>query len=120
MLTSSLCACCCLLQVLREAGIPCEMVFKIHEGRPNPMDLMKNGEVSLMMLTSSGDENDLRDGKDLRRQALSLSIPTVTTIAGCKATAAALKSMRAAPLVQVPIQDYFPDYYDDSIELVLQ
>lgn len=29
------------LQVLRAAGVPCEMVYKIHEGRPNPMDLMK-------------------------------------------------------------------------------
>ncbi len=74
----------------------------------------------MMMLTSSGDETDLRDGKELRRLALREGIPTITTIAGCKATAAALSSMKAAPLVQVPIQDYFPDYYDDSIELVLK
>ena len=28
-------------KVLREAGVPCEIVLKIHEGRPNPMDVMK-------------------------------------------------------------------------------
>mmetsp|Transcript_22911 Transcript_22911/g.50216 ORF Transcript_22911/g.50216 Transcript_22911/m.50216 type:complete len:1179 (-) Transcript_22911:261-3797(-) len=106
-------------KALREAGVPCEQVFKIHEGRPNPTDLMKNGEISLIMLTSTGDENDLRDGKDLRRLALGLGIPTVTTMAGCKATTAALRAMRSGPLVQVPIQDYFPNYYDDSIELII-
>jgi carbamoyl-phosphate synthase large subunit len=94
-------------KVLREAGIPCELVLKIHEGRPNPIDLMKNGEISLMMLTSTGDEVDLSDGKELRRLALGLDIPTVTTLAGCMATVAALRAMRSGTLIQVPIQDYF-------------
>lgn len=105
---------------LRDAGIPCEVVFKIHEGRPNPVDLIKNGEISLIMLTSSGDELDQKDGKELRRLALSLEIPTVTTFAGCKATAAALRAIRAGPLVQTPIQDYFPGYKDDSMDIILQ
>ncbi|GLI71204.1 hypothetical protein VaNZ11_016323 [Volvox africanus] len=105
---------------LRAAGVPCEQVFKIQEGRPNPADLMKNGEVSLVMMTSSGDQADLRDGKELRRLALSLSIPTVTTVAGARATAAALRAMRAGPLVQIPLQDFFPNYYDDSLELMLK
>ena len=81
---------------------------------------LRNGEIVLMMLTSAGDEYDLRDGKELRRLALGLGIPTVTTVAGCRATAMALQAMRKGPLIQVPIQDYFPDYYDDSIELVMQ
>ncbi|KAJ9522284.1 hypothetical protein QJQ45_008119 [Haematococcus lacustris] len=97
-------------KALRAAGIPCELVYKIHEGRPNPMDLMKNGEISLIMLTSTGDEVDMIDGKELRRLALGLDIPTVTTLAGCSATAAALRAMRAGPLVQVPIQDYFREW----------
>ncbi len=50
--------------------MPCEQVFKIQEGRPNPADLMKNGEITLVMMTSGGDEADLRDGKELRRLAL--------------------------------------------------
>ena len=54
-----------------------------------------------MMLTSAGDEYDLRDGKELRRLALGLGIPTVTTVAGCKATTMALQAMRKGPLVQV-------------------
>lgn len=52
----------------------CESIFKISEGRPNPSDYLKNGEVTMMMITSSGDEPDLRDGKDLRRLALTLQV----------------------------------------------
>eukprot|EP00798_Chlamydomonas_sp_ICE-L_P004406 gene4406-14531_t len=107
-------------KALRAAGIPCESVLKIHEGRPNPMDMIKNAEIAMIMLTSTGDEVDRTDGKDLRRLALSEGIPTVTTIAGAKATVAALTAMREGPLIQTAIQDYFPDYYDDSIKLIMQ
>lgn len=41
---------------------------------PNPADLIKNGEITMMMITSGGDEADLRDGKDLRRLALSMQV----------------------------------------------
>jgi carbamoyl-phosphate synthase large subunit len=43
----------------------------------------------------------------------------VTTIAGAKSTALALKAMRAGPLEQVPLQQYFPDYRDDSNYLMV-
>lgn len=46
-------------------------------------------------------------------------VPIVTTIAGAKATALALKAMRAGPLQQVPLQDYFPDYKDESNYLMV-
>jgi len=93
---------------LRSAGVPCSDVLKIQEGRPNAADLMRNGDVALMLITSTGDEPDVRDGRDLRRLALSLKIPIVTTLAGARATVAALAGMRDGPLTQVPIQDYFP------------
>jgi carbamoyl-phosphate synthase large subunit len=56
------------------AGIKCESIFKISEGRPNPSDYLKNGDITMMMITSGGDEPDLRDGKDLRRLALTLQV----------------------------------------------
>jgi carbamoyl-phosphate synthase large subunit len=88
--------------------VPCGTVLKIQEGRPNAADLMRNGDIALMLITSTGDEPDVRDGRDLRRLALALKVPAVTTLAGAKATAQALAGMRAGPLQQVPIQDYFP------------
>ena len=69
---------------LRSAGVPCSDVLKIQEGRPNAADLMRNGDVALMLITSTGDEPDVRDGRDLRRLALSLKIPIVTTLAGAR------------------------------------
>lgn len=48
-----------------------------------------------------------------------LQVPIVTTIAGAKATALALKAIRAGPLQQVPLQEYFPDYKDDSNYLMV-
>jgi len=101
------------------AGVNCESVFKISEGRPNPADLLRNGDVTMMMITSTGDEPDLRDGKDLRRLALGMQVPMVTTIAGARATAEALKAMAAGPLKQVALQEYFPDYKDDSNYLMI-
>ena len=41
----------------------------------------------MMMITSTGDESDVRDGKNLRRLALGLKVPIVTTVAGARATA---------------------------------
>ena len=104
---------------LEANGVPCEKVFKISEGRPNPADLIKNGEVVMMMITSGGDEADLRDGKDLRRLALSMQIPIVTTIAGAKATAKALGAVKEGRLDQVPLQDFHPEYRDASNYLMI-
>ena len=59
---------------LEAAGVPCEVVLKIQEGRPNAADLMKNGDMAMMFITSKGDEPDVRDGRDLRRLALGLKV----------------------------------------------
>ena len=71
---------------LKEGGVEAEVVLKIQECRPNATDLMKNGEIAMMFITSTGDEPDVRDGKNLRRAALALKIPVITTVAGAKAT----------------------------------
>lgn len=59
---------------LRAGGVECSDVLKIQEGRPNAADLMRNGEIDMMFITSTGDEPDVKDGKDLRRLALSLKV----------------------------------------------
>jgi len=105
---------------LKAAGVACEQVFKISEGRPNPADLMKNKEVTLVMMTSGGDDADLRDGRDLRRLALGLNIPIVTTLAGARATGLALAALKKGPLQMIPLQEYFSVNNDDSLYLMLQ
>jgi carbamoyl-phosphate synthase large subunit len=68
---------------------------------------MVNGEIKMMIVTSKGDEPDVRDGKDLRRQALAASVPLITTVSGGAATVGALNALRQATIEQVALQDYF-------------
>lgn len=92
---------------LGAAGISTEVLFKINEGRPNTADALLNGQIKMMIVTSTGDEPDVRDGKDLRRSALALSVPLITTVSGAAATAGALRALAGGDIEQVPLQDYF-------------
>ena len=50
-------------------------MLKIHEGRPNVGDLLRNRDIALLVVSSNGDAMDLADGRDIRRLALSLKVP---------------------------------------------
>ena len=92
-------------KVLREAGLKVDLILKLHEGRPNILDQIKNEEVQLMINTPSGEEAQA-DGKLLRRSALTYKVPMITTIAGAKATAAAIRSLQSQPMGVKALQDY--------------
>jgi carbamoyl-phosphate synthase large subunit len=70
--------------------------------------MLRNGTVSLLVISSSGDELDLADGRDLRRLAVTLKAPLVTTIAGAKATAEALAGMQKNKLEMKALQECVP------------
>mmetsp|Transcript_135 Transcript_135/g.490 ORF Transcript_135/g.490 Transcript_135/m.490 type:complete len:1175 (-) Transcript_135:238-3762(-) len=97
-------------KVLRAGGVECKDIFKIQEGRPNAYDSLLNGNIQMIYLTSSGDEADERDGKELRRLALGLKVPCITTVPACRATTAGLRSIKAGNMEQLALQDFFPDY----------
>jgi carbamoyl-phosphate synthase large subunit len=92
-------------KVLEEHGLVVESVLKLHEGRPHVLDIIKNGQIQLIINTPSGEEAQA-DGKLIRRTALVYKIGMVTTIAGAKATAAAIKSLQSQPLEVKALQDY--------------
>ncbi|XP_009758475.2 carbamoyl phosphate synthase arginine-specific large chain, chloroplastic-like [Nicotiana sylvestris] len=94
-------------RVLELEGMPVERVLKMHEGRPHPADLIANGQIQLMVITSSGDALDQIDGRKLRRMALAYKIPVITTIAGALATADAIKSLKCNKIKMTALQDYF-------------
>eukprot|EP00983_Pelagomonas_calceolata_P082031 1155797-Pelagomonas_calceolata.AAC.1 len=50
-------------KTLSDNGVPCEVVYKIHEGRPNPTDLMRNGDIKMILMTNSNDDLDRTDGR---------------------------------------------------------
>jgi carbamoyl-phosphate synthase large subunit len=92
-------------QVLQDAGLAVELVFKLHEGRPHVLDGIKNSQIQLILNTPSGEEAQA-DGRLIRRSALTYKVPIVTTIAGAKATAAAIRALQSDPLDVKAIQDY--------------
>lgn len=59
---------------LQKQGVKVDPIFKIHEGRPNIEDALRNGDIAMVLLTPSGDAYDIQDGKNLRRLALGLKV----------------------------------------------
>ncbi|KAF3455051.1 hypothetical protein FNV43_RR05499 [Rhamnella rubrinervis] len=93
--------------VLELAGIPVERVLKLHEGRPHAGDMVSNGQIQLMVITSSGDALDQIDGRQLRRMALAYKVPVITTVAGALATAEAIRSLKSSTVKMIALQDFF-------------
>ena len=91
--------------VLELAKIPVERVLKLHEGRPHAGDMLANGQIQLMVITSSGDALDQIDGMKLRRMGLSYKVPVITTVPGALATAAAIRSLKSSTCKMIALQD---------------
>ncbi|MEH1785405.1 MAG: carbamoyl-phosphate synthase large subunit [Nostoc sp.] len=92
-------------RVLLEQGLNIELVLKLHEGRPHVLDAIKNQKIQLIINTPSGEEAQT-DARLIRRTALAYKIPIITTIAGAKATVAAIRSLQNTTLDVKTIQDY--------------
>jgi carbamoyl-phosphate synthase large subunit len=93
-------------KVLEENGIDgVEVVLKLHEGRPHVIDWIKNKQIQFIINTPSGEESQV-DGRMIRRTALDYKLPIITTIAGAKATVAAIRSLQTQPLEVKALQDY--------------
>ncbi|MCG6936545.1 MAG: carbamoyl-phosphate synthase large subunit [Gammaproteobacteria bacterium] len=76
-------------RALREAGIGFRQVNKVYEGRPHIVDMIKNGDIVLIINTTEGKEA-IRDSYTIRSSALQHKVSYTTTIAGAYATVRAL------------------------------
>ncbi len=90
---------------LRSEGVEVHPVKKVLEGRPNIVDLMKSGEISLVFNTTEGRQS-LEDSFSLRRTALMGKIPYYTTTAGALAAAQAIVAVAEGALEVRPLQSY--------------
>ncbi len=88
---------------LADNGVPCDMVNKVYEGRPDITDMMKNGGVQLVMNTTEGAQA-VDDSKSIRAIALYDKIPYFTTAAGSHAAALAIKAQAEGDLVVKSLQ----------------
>jgi carbamoyl-phosphate synthase large subunit len=100
-------------QVLQANDLIVEQVYKLHEGRPHVLDWIKNQQVQLILNTPSGSEAHV-DGRKIRRAALTYKVPIVTTIAGAKATAAAIRALQSEPMDVKALQDYHASFDERS------
>ncbi|WP_109313245.1 MULTISPECIES: carbamoyl-phosphate synthase large subunit [Ruegeria] len=76
---------------LAEQGVACEIVNKVYEGRPDVVDMLKDGQVQLLMNTTEGAQA-VEDSKAIRSIALYDKIPYYTTAAASHAAALAIKA----------------------------
>ena len=85
---------------LREVGLECEDVFKVNEGRPNIADLIRQGDIALIINTPLGKTSHY-DEKAIRKAALQFNVPCVTTITGAEALVEAISTRKAQDSVTV-------------------
>ncbi len=77
---------------LQAAGLPAEAVFKVNEGRPNIVDLVKTAKIDLIINTPLGRES-FYDEKSIRRAAIRYNIPCITTLAAAHAAARGIQAL---------------------------
>jgi len=83
--------------VLKAAGLSVKTIFKVNEGRPNAVDLMKAGTLKLVIYTTTGGHS-FKDERDIRRTAVAYRVPCITTLSGAKAAAQAIVSRKRDPI----------------------
>ena len=79
--------------VIEEAGMACERVYKVKEGRPNVVDLIKGDRIQLIVNTPQGPD-PFFDEKAIRRAAVTARIPTITTLAAARAAAEGIAALQ--------------------------
>ncbi|RMG15875.1 MAG: carbamoyl-phosphate synthase large subunit [Planctomycetota bacterium] len=92
--------------VLERHGVePLRLVPKIHVGRPNPLDLIRNGEIALVVNTPSQQPIARRHEQEIRALSVARGIPCFTTIPAAAAAVSAIERLRAGPLGVEALQD---------------
>lgn len=92
-------------RTFEDAGIEVNTLHKLAEGRPNVLDMIKNGEIAMVINTPSG-RIPRRDEVRIRSGALANCVPIITTMRGAQAAIRSIKSLRASDLNVVALQEY--------------
>lgn len=90
----TLCATRGTAAAIAEAGVEVQTVNKVAEGRPHIVDMIKNGEIALVINTVEERRNAIADSRQIRTSALLARVTTFTTIFGAEAAVEGMKAMR--------------------------
>jgi carbamoyl-phosphate synthase large subunit len=83
------------------AGIACETVNKVTEGRPHIVDMIKNNDIALVINTVEERRNAIADSRHIRTSALLNRVTTFTTIAGAEAAVQGMKYLDTLDVISV-------------------
>jgi carbamoyl-phosphate synthase large subunit len=89
---------------LRGRGVPCDAVLKVHEGRPNILDLLLSGDIQLLLNTPLG-KHAQQDDYMIRRAAITRGVPYTTTLSAASAATDAIMALRSRRLSVRSLQE---------------
>ena len=99
--------------VLEGAGLQPERVYKVKEGRPNVVDLIKSDRIQLIINTPRG-QDTFFDEKAIRRAAVLARIPTITTLAAARAAAEGIAALQKGSVKVMALQAMHAERLQDS------
>ena len=95
-------------QFLASQGVKSDLILKMHEGRPNIVDEIKNGEIQLVINTPSGKLSQYDDSY-IRKTAIKYKVPYITTLAAAAAAAKGIAAYRQVKSGVKSLQSYHAD-----------
>ncbi len=90
---------------LTAANVPVKKLFKLSEGRPNALDMLKNGELALIINTPSG-KAAREDEIKIRSTASSSRVPVMTTLRAARASLEGIRALQATGYTVKPLQEW--------------
>ncbi|HEY3930084.1 MAG TPA: carbamoyl-phosphate synthase large subunit [Candidatus Koribacter sp.] len=99
--------------VMEEAGLTVERVFKVKEGRPNVVDLIKGERIHLIINTPQGSEPWF-DEKAIRRAAITARVPTITTLSAARAVVEGIAALQRGKTTVYALQELHRERRQDS------
>jgi carbamoyl-phosphate synthase large subunit len=91
--------------VLKDSGVSTKRMKKLHEGRPNIADAIKNKEIQLVINTPVG-QSSKYDDSYIRKTAIEYKVPYVTSMTAAEATAEGIEAMAKSEIVPKSLQEY--------------
>jgi len=101
----TLCATTGTAAALQAAGVPVKKLFKLGEGRPNALDMLKNGELAMVINTPHG-KAAREDEVKIRSTASSSRVPVITTLRAAKASLEGIRALREHGLNVRTLQEH--------------
>jgi len=91
--------------ILEKSGLKVRRIYKLSEGRPNAVDLLKNREIQLVINTPSG-QTPRADEVKIRTTAVYTNTPIMTTLSGAKAAALGIAALKKSGYAVRTLQEY--------------